>query len=151
MSTTNGKPRYSYEIHICAPTDRVWKALYDGDLTEKYVYGTRFEGKLVKGSPYAFVGDKSFRVVDGKVLEVVPPKRLVLSWSAHWDAEVEKDRPSRVTYELEATDAKMTCLHLTHDEFDNETATYLETTTGWPRMLSSLKTLLESGASLPVR
>jgi uncharacterized protein YndB with AHSA1/START domain len=146
---TKNKPSYSYEIYIAAPTNKVWNGLVDGDLTKQYVYGTRFEGKLKKGEAYAFVGDGDFKVVEGQILDVDPEKRLAITWSAHWDESVANDRPSRVTYELFATSAKTTKLRIVHDDFDAETATFKGSVEGWPLMLSSLKTLLESGKPMP--
>jgi uncharacterized protein YndB with AHSA1/START domain len=142
------KLSYSYEIYIGAPASRVWKGLVDGNLTKEYVYGTRFQGKLAKGEKYAFVGDGDFKVVDGTILEIDPEKKLAITWKAHWDDAVAGDRASRVTYEISSTNAATTKLRVTHDDFDAETATYKGSVDGWPLMLSSLKTLLESGKPL---
>ena len=139
------KPSYAYEIYIAASPSRVWEGLIDGKLTQQYVYGTRFEGKLKKGAPYAFVGDGDFKVVDGEILDVEAEKRLALTWRAHWGESVANDRASRVTYELSAAGPATTKLLLVHDDFDAETATYKESIAGWPLMMSSLKSLLESG------
>jgi uncharacterized protein YndB with AHSA1/START domain len=138
---------YAYEIYIAAPPSTVWKGLIDGDITRQYVYGTRFESELKKGAPYAYLGDGDFRVVDGQILEVEPEKRLVMTWSAHWDDSVSKDRASRVTYELSAS-GPSTRLRLVHDDFDRQRATYTGSIEGWPLMLSSLKTIVETGKPL---
>ena len=143
----SNKLAYTYEIYIGVPVDRVWAGLIDGDITKKYVYGTRFDGELKKGAPYAYVGDGDFKVVDGEILEVEPGKRLVMTWKAHWDDSVAKDPPSRVTYELSQA-GSATKLHLVHDDFDRPTATYTGSTEGWPLMLSSLKSILETGKPL---
>jgi uncharacterized protein YndB with AHSA1/START domain len=145
------KLEYSYDIYIGAPLGKVWKGLIDGDLTKHYVYGTRFESKLKKGAPYAYIGDGDFKVVDGEVLEVAPEKRLVMTWSAHWDESVGKDRPSRVTLELEPAGSSTTKLRVVHDDFDGPTATYTGSIAGWPLMLSLLKSLLENGKPLATR
>jgi uncharacterized protein YndB with AHSA1/START domain len=150
MSSRNGKPRYDYQIHINASPDEVWRALSDGDMTRHYAFGTRFEGSLTKGAPYAFLTDEAVKCVHGEILDVKLNERLVMSWSAHWDAAVDKDPPSRVTYDLESTSPNTTCLRLTHDQFDGETATYASSVSSWPLMLSSLKTLVESGKALPM-
>jgi uncharacterized protein YndB with AHSA1/START domain len=113
------------------------------------IYGTRLQTTLKKGAPYAYLGDGDFTVVDGEILEVDPEKKLALSWSAHWDEASGKDKPSRVTYELAESAPGTTRLRLVHDQFDGETATYKGSADGWPLMLSSLKTLLESGRPLP--
>jgi glutathione S-transferase len=72
-----------------------------------------------------------------------------LAWeSAHWDESVAKDRPSRVSYELNAAGPSTTRLHVVHDDFDGQTATCSGSVDGWPLMLSSLKSLLETGKPL---
>jgi uncharacterized protein YndB with AHSA1/START domain len=140
-------PAFTYEIYIGAPVAKVWKGLIDGDTTQQYVYGTRFEGKLKKGAPYAYMGDRNFKAVDGEILDFEPEKRLVMTWKAHWDDSVVNDRASRVTYELSAAGAT-TKLRLVHDDFDAKTATYTASVEGWPLMLSSLKSILETGKPL---
>ena len=149
MSSPSGTPRFDYEIHIGAPVARVWHALADGEMTPHYAFGTRFEGRLVKGAPYAFIADGAFRAVDGEILDLQPERRLVMSWRAHWDPAVEHDPPSRVTYELESTSPLTTRLRLTHDQFACDSATHTGSAASWPLMLSSLKTLLESGTPFP--
>ena len=145
------KLEYTYEIYIAAPADKVWKGIVDGEMTKHYVYGTRLETKLKKGAPYAYVGDGDFTVVDGEILDVEPGKRLVMTWQAHWDDAVGKDRASRVSYELSAAGAATTKVRVVHDDFDGATATYTGSIAGWPLMLSSLKSLLETGKALPAQ
>jgi uncharacterized protein YndB with AHSA1/START domain len=130
------------------PASKVWQGIVDGDMTKHYVYGTRLASDLKKGTPYAYLGAGDFKVVDGEILEIEPEKRLVMSWRAHWDASVEQDRPSRVTYELSAVGPSTTRLHIEHDDFDGPTATYAGSVEGWPLMMSSLKSLVETGKPL---
>ena len=74
-----------------------------------------------------------------------------MSWKAHWDGSVAKDRASRVSYELFAAGPSTTRLHLVHDDFDGPTATYSGSVDGWPLMMSSLKTLIETGKPLATK
>ena len=141
----------TYDIYISAPVAKVWNGIVDGEMTRHYVYGTRFDSKLKKGAPYAYVGDGNFKLVDGEILEIEPEKRLVMSWKAHWDDSVAKDRASRVTYELSAGGPSTTRLHLVHDDFEGQTATYSGSVDGWPLMMSSLKSLLETGKPLAAK
>src|SRR5262245_34768642 len=143
--------RYGYEIYIGAPVETVWRGLTDGDLTRHYVYGTRLQSTLKKGSPYAFVADGDFKVVDGEIIDVEPNRRLALTWRAHWDAEVSKDPESRVTYELSSAGARATKLRVVHDQFQRETATYKGAVRGWALMLAALKTLIECGKPLETK
>lgn len=139
---------YTYDIYIGAPIGKVWNGLVDGEMTRHYVYGTRLQTKLKKGAPYAYLGDGDFKVVDGEILEVEPEKKLVMTWQAHWNDAVTKDRASRVTYELSPAGASTTKLRVVHDDFDGPTPTYTGSVDGWPVMLSSLKSLLETGKAL---
>ena len=141
---------FAYEIHIGAPVAKVWKGLVDGDFTKEYVYGTRFESNLKKGADYAYLGDGGFRVVDGEILDVEDEKRLVMSWKAHYDEAAERDAPSRVAFELSTSGPSMTKLRLVHD-IAEDSASYAGTVEGWPLMLSSLKSLLETGRPLEVK
>lgn len=151
MSTSKANHTYAYEIYIGAPPGKVWRGLTEADLTRQYVYGTRFQSTLKKGAPYAYLGDGDFTVVDGEILEVLPEQLLSMTWSAHWDPATANDRASRVTLELTAAGAEATRLRVRHDDFDGETATYSGSVAGWPVMLSSLKTLLESGKPLAIK
>ena len=142
---------FAYDIYIGAGVGKVWNGIVDGEMTKHYVYGTRLKSKLKKGAPYAYVGDGDFNVVDGEILEIEPEKRLVMTWKAHWDESVAKDRPSRVSYELTPAGPSTTRLHVVHDDFDGQTPTYSGSVDGWPLMLSSLKSLLETGKPLAIK
>jgi uncharacterized protein YndB with AHSA1/START domain len=148
MATRNGKPAITYETYVGAPASKVWRGLVDGELTKQYVYGTRFNGELKPGAPYAYLGEGDWKVVEGKLLDVKAHERLAMTWRAQWDEAVKDDRPSRVTYELVPTGPDVTRLRVVHDDFDAETATYRGSVDAWPMMLSSLKTLLECGRAL---
>jgi len=69
------KPKITYDIYIGAPAAKVWNGRVDGSMTEHYVYGTRLETKLAKGSPFAHVGEGNFNVVSGEILDVEPGRR----------------------------------------------------------------------------
>ena len=142
-------PELSYDIYIAASPKAVWRGLVDGEMTRKYVYGTRLESSLKPGSRFAYVGDGAFEAVSGEILEIEPEQRLVMRWEARWDDKVAKDRPSRVTYQLDPAGPEMTRLRVRHDEMESESATYAGSVDAWPWMMSSLKSLLETGKALP--
>jgi uncharacterized protein YndB with AHSA1/START domain len=141
-------PQFFYEIYIAASAAEVWKALVDGEMTRKYVYGTRLRSTLKPGTRYAYVGEGDFEALTGEVLEIEPRRRLVMSWEARWDADVSKDGPSRVSYELAPLSPRTTRLSVRHDQFEGRTATYTSSVGAWPMLMSSLKTLVETGRPL---
>jgi uncharacterized protein YndB with AHSA1/START domain len=85
--------------------------------------------------------------VEGEVLEIDPPRRLVQSFSAHWDAAMEQEEPSRVTWEIEPQ-GESCRLRVTHEGLT--AAATAQVSGGWPQILSGLKTLIETGEPLPL-
>jgi uncharacterized protein YndB with AHSA1/START domain len=88
-------------------------------------------------------------VLAGQILEADSPHRLVTTFDARWDPAVAEDPPSRATWQIEPVGA-ISKLTVTHDGFDTETATYQQISEGLPIVISGLKTLLETGAALPI-
>jgi len=79
------------------------------------------------------------------VVESIPAKRLVLTWA---DPDDLKDK-SRVTFEIEKVE-DMVCLTVTHDKFTTGSTMAGKVSQGWPKVLSSLKTFLETGKGLNI-
>jgi uncharacterized protein YndB with AHSA1/START domain len=100
-----------------------------------------------KGSPWQHItrGKKPEIYIIGKVLECLPPKRLVLSWA---DPDDLADK-SRVTFEIEPV-KDMVCLTVTHGSFKAGSTMAGKVSWGWPRVLSSMKSFLETGKGLEV-
>ncbi|HUM10361.1 MAG TPA: SRPBCC domain-containing protein [Myxococcaceae bacterium] len=136
------------EVYVAALPEAVWRAIVDPEMTRAWVYGTRLRSTLAPGAPYAYLAEKDVIAVSGTVLACEAQRRLVLSWKAHWDPSVEADPPSRVTWELEASGPRTTRLRVIHDQFQDLTPTYVGSVDAWPFMLSSLKSLLETGRAL---
>jgi uncharacterized protein YndB with AHSA1/START domain len=137
--------RFVYVTYIASTPARVWRALTDGDLTRQYWKHTN-QSDWKPGSKWKHVADDgqgTVRLV-GQVVEVVPNKRLVLTW-AEAAAAADTSRHSRVAIDLEAV-GEMVRLTVTHDELQPEMAQKIAA--GWPRVLSSLKSLLETGRAL---
>lgn len=140
-------PRHVYEVYIRTTPEKLWRAITDGELTARYFYGTTVKSSWKPGAVVAYRDADGGVVVDGKVIEVVPRKKLVTTWCAKHDAEAAQERPSRVTWEIEALGA-VCKLTVTHDDFDGENKTYRLVERGWNPVLSGLKTLLETGEAL---
>jgi uncharacterized protein YndB with AHSA1/START domain len=141
------RARFVYATYIAAPPERIWRALLDGEFTRQY-WGHENVSDWKPGSPWEHRradGSRDLALV-GEVLEADPPRRLVLSWADPRDRD-RRDRHSRVTFELEPIGA-MTRLTVTHDELEEGSEMQRNISQGWPRVLSSLKSLLETGQPL---
>jgi uncharacterized protein YndB with AHSA1/START domain len=137
--------KFVYVTYIASTPARVFKALTDGELTRQYWKHTN-ESDWKPGSRWKHVADDgkgTVRLV-GRVVEVVPNKRLVLTWSEAADAADDSPH-SRLAIEVEPV-GEMVRLTVTHDELQPEMAH--KVAGGWPRVLSSLKSLLETGRAL---
>ena len=138
---------FVYAIYIAASAETVWKALLDGEFTRQY-WGHDNVSDWKPGSPWEHRRTDATRTVDllGEVIEADPPRRLVITWASPADRD-RKDRHSRVTFEIEQV-ADMVRLTITHDELESGSDMHGKISQGWPRVLSSLKSLLETGKAL---
>ena len=141
------KPKFVYVTYIRTTPEKLWQALTEPEFTRKYFCGTWQESKWKVGSPWCIMIPDG-RVADsGEVLEIDPPRRLVLSWRNEFKPEMRAEGYSRMTYELEKAgdSVKLTVIH----EMDKPGTKFLESVSnGWPLVLASLKSLLETGESL---
>jgi uncharacterized protein YndB with AHSA1/START domain len=144
MTVSNEK--FVYVTYIATTPQKVWKALLEGELTRQY-WKHENVSDWKPGSKWELVADDGKRTVRhvGKVLESVPDKRLVLTWG---DVGDDPARHSRVAIDIEdlATVGEMVRLTITHDELTPDMQRRI--TNGWPRVLSSLKSFLETGRPL---
>jgi uncharacterized protein YndB with AHSA1/START domain/DNA-binding transcriptional ArsR family regulator len=146
---TATRPMFVHEVYIRTSAERLWQALTDPAMTERYYYGGRVScAAWQAGERYAYLGADDVELIVGEVVDADPPRRLVMTFSAQWDPALAADRPSRLAFEI--TPMGATCkLRVVHDSFDAETATYRDVRGGWPWIVSGLKSLLETGEPLP--
>jgi uncharacterized protein YndB with AHSA1/START domain/DNA-binding transcriptional ArsR family regulator len=141
-------PKHVYEVYIRTTPERLWQAITDPAMTSIYYFNSHIQSDFTPGSPFAMRQADGRLDIDGEILEADPPNKLVQTFNIRWDPEIT-DPPSRVTWEI--TPMGDTCrLSLTHDGFASETRTFSEVGGGWPLILSSLKSLLETGEPLRV-
>jgi len=140
------KPEFVYTTYIETTPEKLWVALTDGDFTERYWFGHRVASAWEIGAPYQFAkqGKPS---VEGKVLAFEPPKRLSYTWDP-CSPDAARERTSRVTFDLELC-GKVVKLTVTHDNLDEGGKTLRDISGGWPMVIASLKSLLETGQPLP--
>ena len=143
----NKGPQHVHVTYIKTTPERLWQALTDGAVTKKYYFGGDVKSDWKNGSTYRFTGPQGELQIEGKVIESSPPRKLVTTFNAVWDDETKNDRPSMATFEIEPM-GDVCKLTVIHSGFDGETATYHQVVGGWPLIVSSLKSLLETGQAL---
>jgi uncharacterized protein YndB with AHSA1/START domain/DNA-binding transcriptional ArsR family regulator len=135
-----------FEIYIKTTPERLWEAITDEAMRQKYNFGVGVSSDWTPGSPYEAVHPGAgVSIAAGENLEVDPPRRLVQSFNALWSDDVKDEGTSRVTWEIEQVEDSCR-LTVTHDQL-REGAND-EIYGGWPMILSGLKTLLETGEVL---
>ncbi|HEX6139991.1 MAG TPA: metalloregulator ArsR/SmtB family transcription factor [Candidatus Limnocylindria bacterium] len=142
-------PKHVYEVYIRTTPERLWQALTDPDLTQRYYHHTRVASGWKAGDPITYTWTDGTITIEGQIVEAEAPRRLVHTFHFTQDAEQVAERPSRCTWEIEPM-GEACLLRLTHDDFDGETSTYRSVGKGWSPILSSLKTLLETGEPLDI-
>ena len=142
------RPRHVFQVYIRTTPEELWQAITDPDFTERYFHHSRVASSFQNGDRLSYFIDGEM-AVDGQVVEAEPPRRLVQTWKFARNPIYADDAPSRVTWEIEPMGE--TCkLTLTHDDFGGETITFKSVGSGWPAVLSSLKSLMETGEGLAI-
>ena len=131
-------------LFIARPAEEVWAALTRKDLVDRYYLAPLGPARLTLGGEI-FYGDAGNKVITGRVLELERPRRFAHSFRFAHDAEAAE---TVVRYEIEDLGA-MSALHLSHEGFAVGSQGYRDVAGGWPVVLSGLKTLLETGRTLP--
>jgi len=140
--------QYVYVTYIRTTPKKLWDALTSPEFQKKYWFNMHQESSWKAGSPWKMVFEDG-RVADaGEILESDPPRRLVIKWRNEFRPELTAEGWSRCVYEIEQ-DGETVKLMVTHS-IEKEKAKLIEAVSGgWPKILSSLKTYLETGTPLP--
>ncbi len=147
--TTGTSATQVYQLYIRATPERVWEAITKPELVAKFFHGAQQESTFKVGSPLrSWSPDRSQLWGDNTILECDPPRRLVHTWRSLYDPALAEEPESRVSWEIEPQGAEASKLTLVHDRLDRSPKT-AENVKGWSYILSSLKTLLETGEPLP--
>ncbi len=138
-----------YELYIKASQDDVWDAITNPEIVAKFFHGAQVESTYEVGTKLRSLSpDRSQVWGENTILECDPPRRLVHTWRSLYDPELEAEPESRVTWEIEAQAGSFSKLTLIHDRLGDSPKT-ASSVRGWSYILSNLKTVMETGESLP--
>lgn len=149
-----------YRVSIRASAQAIWDAITTPEWTARYGYGAPAHYELRPGGAYRSLANQGMKefgapdvVVEGEVLEVDPPHRLVQTWRMLFSPELEAEAITRLTWEIEEGAGGVCTLTITHDlagapeHAAAVTGKDPRAGGGWPGVLDDLKALLETGAS----
>jgi uncharacterized protein YndB with AHSA1/START domain/DNA-binding transcriptional ArsR family regulator len=159
--TTMQRPSFVYTTYIHTTPEQLWQALTDPAFTRRY-WGATLESDWQAGSAYRWQQNgATIADPDQIVLESDPYHRLSYTWhtftpewaeatgfSEEYRAKAASEPRSKVTFDLEPV-GEMVKLTVVHDGFEQGSTVLESVSEGWPRLLSDLKTLLETGETLP--
>jgi uncharacterized protein YndB with AHSA1/START domain len=139
--------KFAYVTYIRSTPEKIWKALQEPEFTRKYWAQTTQQSEWKKGAAWKLLTPDG-RVADsGEVVEYDPYRKFAVTWRHDLDPETQKEGYSRMSCELEqqGSSVKVTILH----ESDRKDSKLIEGVSGgWPMILASLKSLLETGTHI---
>jgi uncharacterized protein YndB with AHSA1/START domain len=135
---------FVYVTFIRTTPEKLWQALTDSKFIRQYWFGSTVECGWKKGSPWKLIGSDGNLTDTGEILEIDPPRRMVIRWQNEWKPELKAEGPGRCTFELEPVGSAVK-LSITHQIDRPESKLITAVSGGWPRVLSNLKSLVETG------
>lgn len=143
------KSQFVYVTYIRTTPEKLWQALIDPEFITQYWFGMTQESAWEKGAVWAMKFPDGRTSDSGEVLEIDPPRKLVLKWRNDWKEELTAEGYSKMTYELvqQGDVMKLTILH----EIDKPNSKLIEAVNGgWPKIMSNLKSFLETGSAIDI-
>jgi len=146
--TEAAKSSFVYVTYIRTTPEKLWAALTTPEFIKNYWFGMSIETDWKAGSPWKLAFPDG-RVADaGEIVEFDKPRRLVLRWRHQFRPELHEEGDVRCVIEIEQA-GEVVKLTITHDMDKPDSKLIGAVSVGWPKILSSLKTLLETGTALP--
>jgi uncharacterized protein YndB with AHSA1/START domain len=142
------KSTFVYVSYIRTTPERLWSALTDdSEFMKQYWFGTHCESEWVAGSPWKMISGDGSITDAGEIAESESPRRLVIRWRHQLRPDLREEGESLCTIELEPTGAVVK-LTITHTIEREPSKLILAVGGGWPKIISNLKSLLETGAAV---
>jgi uncharacterized protein YndB with AHSA1/START domain len=142
--TSEAASTFVYVTYIRTTPERLWSALTSPDFMKQYWFGVHFETDWKAGSSWRMIYPDG-RITDtGEIVEIDPPRRLALRWRNEFRSELKAEGYARCVIEVEPVSDAVK-LTITHTMDRAESKLIGAVAGGWPRILSNLKSLLETG------
>ena len=137
---------FAYVTYIRTTPEKLWSALTDDvEFMKQYWFGTHCESRWTPGSSWKMVYPDGKISDAGEIVEAEPPRRLVIRWQNQIKPELKAEGESLCTMEIEpsGTAVKLSITHTIECEPSN---LITAVSGGWPKVISNLKSLLETGS-----
>ena len=141
------RSEFVYVTYIRTTPQKLWTALTDPEWMKQYWFGMHCESEFTQGSPWKLVGETGEVWDAGEIVEADPPRRLVIRWTHQKKPELKAEGPSLCTMEI-TPEADSVKLSITHGIERENSQLVTAVSGGWPKILSNLKSLLETGAGV---
>jgi uncharacterized protein YndB with AHSA1/START domain len=139
---------FVYVTYIRTTPEKLWSALtHDVNFMKQYWFGTHCDSQWTPGSSWKMVSPDGSVTDAGKIVEAEPPRRLVIRWQHQKKPELRAEGESLCTIELEPSGTAVK-LSITHTIERDPSALIAAVSGGWPKILSNLKSLLETGSAV---
>ena len=143
--TEAAKSSFLYVTYIRTTPEKLWSALTDVEFIKQYWFGMHCECQWTVGSPWKLVSGDGQILDAGEIVEAEPPRRLVIRWQHQNKPELKAEGASQCVMELEPSGSAVK-LSITHS-IGLEPSKLIEAVSGgWPKVISNLKSLLETGS-----
>ena len=141
------KSTFVYVIYIRTTPEKLWSALTDVKAMKLYWFGCHCESQWRAGSSWKMMYPDG-RIADaGEIVAAEPPRRLVIRWQHQNKPELKAEGESHCTMELEPSGSAVK-LSITHTIERQPSNFIVAVSGGWPKVISNLKSLLETGSSV---
>src|ERR1700674_3231858 len=147
MQNSTPQSSFVYVTYIRTTQDMLWSALTGIEFMKQYWFGTRCESQGTAGSSWKMVSPDGTITDAGEIVEAEPPRRLVIRWQHQNKSELKAEGESQCTMELEPSGTAVK-LSITHT-IEREPSKFIAAVSGgWPKIISNLKSLLETGSAV---
>ena len=139
---------FVYVSYIRTTPEKLWSALTDDvEFMKQYWFGTHCESAWTPGSSWKMVHPNGSITDAGEIVEAEPPRRLVIRWQNQFKPELKAEGESLCTMEIESSGSAVK-LSITHTIERDPSKLIVAVSGGWPKIISNLKSLLETGSAV---